>query len=447
MATSLHQLLDDVADHTERAAGPAALPDAAVALGHAGRALHRLAIDGVDRVNGSPRERMVDELAAACGAAAAPWPPGTGGAGPLTDLIGAAADVVGRLRPLMGPEERWAVAVEISAAADRCAELAHRLLPLAAPREIEAVRQAAAVIEQTAQHHPPALAAAAVLDRQMPWSDVPPGLTGTHVAAEASAALVAAISTAHERDGLTLREFRVVCATALSVSDYAAAFATRLGEDDGQPWRSAAVAWQVLSNTAAVFKDGRWDLPTNGVQSRAAIIPAALTRDLGALHTLDAGALHARPDLPLLLTHLQQSTNQLPVIAEQLHAATRRWAVEGLLRANARDLPPMEDMPEARVRQVMAGAQVQAVGPDLAPLSAAVGRAGSLSTALAAQLNQASLAGPPTQPRLTAWYADRSAGQRATAEIVSDARHVEQALAATRAPFGTGQPHSHSPDR
>ncbi|MGI8681632.1 MAG: hypothetical protein ACR2JO_05780, partial [Mycobacteriales bacterium] len=106
MATTLQQLLDQLSrravDHGSPARA-AAVEDAAGALGHARRALHRLAIDGMDRAVGSPRERMVDELAAACSAAAAPWPPGSGAAGPLTDLMGAAADFAGRLRPVLGP--------------------------------------------------------------------------------------------------------------------------------------------------------------------------------------------------------------------------------------------------------------------------------------------------------------------------------------------------------
>ncbi len=98
--------------------------------------------------------------------------------------------------------------------------------------------------------------------------------------------------------------------------------------------------------------------------------------------------------------HLQQTANQLPVIAGQLHATTSRWGIEGLLRAHARDLPAMEDMPEDRVRQVVAGQLVQAAHQDLAPLSAAVTRAGSLSTALAAELTRRPRA---CRPRSRGW--------------------------------------------
>jgi len=63
----------------------------------------------------------------------------------------------------------------------------------------------------------------------------------------------------------------------------------------------------------------------------------------------------------------------------------------------------MDDMPEDRIRQVLAGQLVQAAHQDLAPLSAAVTRAGSLSTALAAELNQTTPGVPPAQPRLAAY--------------------------------------------
>jgi len=139
----------------------------------------------------------------------------------------------------------------------------------------------------------------------------------------------------------------------------------------------------------------------------------------------------------------------LPVIAGQLHATTSRWGIEGLLRAHARDLPAMEDMPEARVRQVVAGLHVQAAHQDLAPLSAAVTRAGSLSTALAAELTRRPRA---CRPRSRGWpptTPTASPPRTAAAQMTSDARHVQQALAATRAPFGPGQPHSrgYGPDR
>jgi len=107
----------------------------------------------------------------------------------------------------------------------------------------------------------------------------------------------------------------------------------------------------------------------------------------------------------------------------------------------------MEDMPEARVRQVLAGQLAQAARQDLAPLSTAVARAGSLSTALAAELNQTAPGGPPAQPRLAAYYADRVATPHAAAQAASDARYVQQALAATRSPFGAGHHRGYSPDR
>lgn len=368
MATTAQQLLDDVTAYAAHStAGPTpTIEDAVGALAHAGRGLHRLAIDGLDTHVSSPRERMLDQLAAACDVTAGLWPP-TGG--PLTDLMGAAADIAGRARPLMGRAERWGLAVEFAATADHCAQLARRLVPRAAVAELGQVHQLAAAVERTAQANPPQ-PAGATLDRLVPVSHLPPGLTGSQVAAEASAALVTAIDCAGDRGGLTLRELRAVVAAAELSSRYLAAVAAALpGGDDGQPWRSAAVAWQVAGHAAAVFEDGhRINRPAHSdVVAWASRIPDALSHELGPATGIDPPTLNGRPDLPRLLNDLQQVANQTPLIADQLTSVTRRWAAEGQLHAYATDLPHMDDMPEDRVRQVVAGHRVMAFGVDLAP--------------------------------------------------------------------------------
>ena len=128
MATTLQQLLDGL---TERATEPqpsATIEDVTGAVAHLGRALTGLAHDGLTPGD-SMRQRTVTELAAACAAAGGLWPH-TGG--PLTDLAGAAADLVGRDRAVMGRSHRWAVTVEVAEAADHCARLGRRVLPQAA---------------------------------------------------------------------------------------------------------------------------------------------------------------------------------------------------------------------------------------------------------------------------------------------------------------------------
>jgi hypothetical protein len=86
---------------------------------------------------------------------------------------------------------------------------------------------------------------------------------------------------------------------------------------------------------------------------------------------------------------VQHVAGQLPVLADRLIAAVDRWSRTGRLYANARDLPPMDDMPEDRVTAVIAGRQVRARGTDLDPLRLAVGRAVDLSTGLTQALTRA----------------------------------------------------------
>jgi hypothetical protein len=434
MATSLQRLLDDV---TARAADASVTPaftieDTIGALGQAGRALRRLAGDGLDARVASRRGRVVAQLGASCQAAATLWPD-TGG--PLTDLMGAAADLAGRERPPVGRAERRAVCAEFAAAADQCAHLAQRLVPQATVHEFGEVRRLAAAVERDTQANPPGLAAGAVLDRLIPVTRVPAGLTGAQVAGEAAATLVATIDRAERQGGLALREFRAVTAAAeLSIRNIAAVAAALPGGDNGQPWRSAAIAWQVAGRATYLFEDGHRASRTE-VTNWANLIPDALHRHLGTAAGIDASSLRAHGDPQELITALQQVANQIPVVADQLAATTLRWAKEGRLSASARDLPQMDDMPEQRVRDVIAGHRVIASGQDLDPLTRSITRAGSLSTALADAFNRAGLAGPPMQPSLTAVYAARVRTPGSAEELVRHARDVEQAMAANRRPF------------
>ena len=102
MATTLQQLLDGLAGRATEPQPPATIEDVTGGLAHLGRALTGLAHDGLTPGN-SMRQRAAGELAAACTTAGRLWPP-TGG--PLTDLAGTAADLVGRDRDSMGRSHR-----------------------------------------------------------------------------------------------------------------------------------------------------------------------------------------------------------------------------------------------------------------------------------------------------------------------------------------------------
>jgi hypothetical protein len=161
VATTLQHLL---AGLTQRATAPrssATIKDITGALAHLGRALTGLARDRLTPGDSS-RQRTAAELAATCTAVGRLWPH-TGG--PLTDLAGAAADLIGRDRPVLGRSHRWAITVALAEVADHLAGLSHRLLPQAAVAEVTAVRRLAAAVEREAQTDPPTVIGAVVLDR------------------------------------------------------------------------------------------------------------------------------------------------------------------------------------------------------------------------------------------------------------------------------------------
>ncbi|MGY1631890.1 hypothetical protein ACI784_09325 [Geodermatophilus sp. SYSU D01186] len=376
MATALRHLLDDLAERTGAPAQTATIEDVTGALAHLGRALTGLADDGLTPT-ASARQTTATELAAACATAGRLWPR-TGG--PLTDLGGVAADLIGRERASMGRAHRWAVTVELAEVADHCAHLGRRLLPRSAAPELAFVRMIAAAVERDAQADPPTAEGTAVLDCLVPLPGPPSGATaGT--ALDASAALVAALDRALQADDLTLRDFRAAVAAAELTSRYAAISTGRAGEDAG-PLMLTGLAWQLAGRASMVFHDGHRAEPGDrrGVVAWSQTLVSALSSEVHA-HA-DAAGRRDRRELADVAAAVHRVAGELPVLADRLSAAVDRWSRTGRLYANARDLPPMENMPEERVSAVIAGQQVRASGADLDRLRVAVGRAVDLSIGL-----------------------------------------------------------------
>ncbi len=454
MSTTIRQLFRRIAADTAEAAPriPNAI-DAIGALDHAGRALHRLAEAGLDERAGGSRDLLTADLGTACRAAA--HQSGLvfgGGGGELTTCMGAAADLAGRAAFQLGRAERWAMSVEFATAADRCAALAQQVFQHSAADELSGVHRLAALVEQTAAAHPPSALGRAALDRLVPTTELRPAWAGTQVAAEAAAALVAAIDRADDRGGLSLREMRTITATAEVVSAYSAAVVAVLPPDVGEkPWRSTAVAWYVARASTEKFDDGRTNRAADDtdIVRAAQLIQAAIRYDLGPVTELDRAALHARPDLPHVLDELRLVTNQTPVLAGQLGTMARRWAGDGSLHAAARDLPVIDDIPHMRIRKIIADERIRASGPDLSDMRKAIHRAGALSTGLADALNRTADAGPPSQPHLAALYASHVNTPRAEQQLLAAAQETAHALTATRAPFQatTPRPDGPSPGR
>lgn len=446
MATSVQQLLDDIAARTAANAAWPGVNTIGNGFRHAGRALERMVEYGLDTELGGPRERLVGQLAAACEAAgAALWSAPHGGE--ISDLMGAAADLAGRSAPHLGRAERWAMSVEFSTAADRCADLAQRLLGRGEEiGELDQVRRHAASIERDAFANPPDPTARAALDRLAPVPNPLRAMIGSQVAAETAAALVAAIDRADDRGGLTLRELRTVTATAQISSQYIGAVAASLpGGDLGQPGRSAAAAWHLARDATADFDDLRWTRRTeqSDVVAAALLVQAALADDLGPVIAPRTSDLSTRRDLPQFLSELQMVANQNPVLAGQLTDVSRGWARNETLSSPV-DLVHMENMPTPWIRAHLEGRSVRAWQGNLDIMTAALDRAGSLSTAMAVDLDQIA-AGRPTQPHLTDVYARRVTGPHAGEQLLAAAQQAQQALAATRTPFRATT--THRPDR
>jgi hypothetical protein len=394
VVTTLRQLLDDLTDRAGARPAAATIEDASGALAHLGRALSGLAEDGLTPGD-SHRQRNASALAAACTTAGWLWPHS---GGPLTDLAGAAADLVGRDRSVMGRSQRWAVTAEVAEVADHCARLGRRLLPEAAAPELNVVRQWAATIERDAQADPPTAAASVVLERLVPLPGPPSGEAEVTVL-DAAAGLLAALDRAQRADDLTLRDFRAAVAAAELTSRYAALAAGMTGRDAGPPL-VAGLAWQLAGRASMVFHDGRRGAPGDrgGVVASSQALVGALRNEVGASADIGEQREHKTP---ADVAAVQQVASHMPVLADRLTMAVEHWSRTGQLFANARDLPRMEAMPEDRIQAVIAGRHVRASGADLGGLRQGVGRAADLSTGLADALNRAAGTGSVAQTHRT----------------------------------------------
>ncbi|SOC46098.1 hypothetical protein SAMN05660748_0044 [Blastococcus aggregatus] len=385
MVTTLRQLLDDVTDRAGTRPPGATIEEVSGALAHLGRALTGLAVDGLTPGD-SHRQRNAAALAAACTTAGRLWPHS---GGPLTDLAGAAADLVGRDRAIMGRSHRWAATVEVAEVADHCARLGRWLLPETAAPELDVVRQWSATIERDAQADPPTAAASVVLERLVPLPGPPSGEAEVTVL-DAAAGLLAALDRVQRADDLTLRDFRAAVAAAELTSRCAAVAAGMTGRDAGL-LLVAGLAWQLAGRASMVFHDGPRGASGDrgGVVSSSQALVSALRNEVSA--PADMGEQRGQKTSADVAAAVQEAANQIPVLADRLTLAVERWSRTGRLFANARDLPRMDVMPEDRIQAVIAGKHVRALGDDLAHIRQAVGRAADLSTGQADALNRAGI--------------------------------------------------------
>jgi hypothetical protein len=263
-----------------------------------------------------------------------------------------------------------------------------------------------------------------VLDRLVPLPGPPTGQADVTVL-DAAAGLLAALDRARRADDLTLRDFRAAVAAAELTSRYAAIAAGMAGQDTG-PLLVAGLAWHLAGRASMVFHDGRRGAPGDGegvVASAQALVRALRTEIDAPGDTVGRRDQRTPADVAAAV---RQIAAQMPVLAGRLTTAIDRWSCTGRLYANARDLPPMENMPEDRVHAVITGRQVQARGADLDRLRQVVARAADLSTGLPDALPRAVGTGSLSQRHQTDRH-DRAAQVPGGAErLLNHAQAVDR---------------------
>lgn len=378
MATTPQDLLDALGAQARRRHPAAPIEDLTTGLGHLGRGLERLAADGITTQPGTPPEDAIRAVARWCTAVADLW---QRAGGPLTDLAGVLADLAGRDSPKLTRAQRFALAVELSSAADDCARaLAEHLPPRAAAREIGELRRAAATVERSALREPPTGAAAAVLQHPVPPPGVPLIRPGAALAVDALAIVLHELETAPGHGGPTLREVRAVLAAAQMTAAHLATVIPNSPSPSAAP--SAVSAWATAAELAQPFIDGHVlarPAPSRIVRA-CAVVPVALTADglRSAAEPAETAASAARDRS----VELRRLGNLLPLLGEQIGLTVAHWARTERLLARAKDLTPAEDMPLDRVRQVVAGWRVPAEARDLQGLQRAVDQAADASLEL-----------------------------------------------------------------
>src|SRR5438067_2072001 len=100
--------MDTLRETASESRTAAALPDLTRAIGHLGRAFRWLMEDGVTATD-SDQQRAAVAASRSCLAVGRLWQEG---GGPLSDVAGVAADLIGRASRECGRAERWAIAVE-----------------------------------------------------------------------------------------------------------------------------------------------------------------------------------------------------------------------------------------------------------------------------------------------------------------------------------------------
>jgi hypothetical protein len=433
VATSLRDLFDELERALRADVDQRSSDDAVAALAHLGRGLTRLVNDGL-RHDGEGSEALaVAELATACHAASRAW---TGlPHARVSDLTGAAADVVGRIRGELGGNERWAAAIELSVTARRCARFAEAHAPYAGVPQLARVRRLASAVEQLAAAHPPEPGRVAALDRLIPIAGLPAGLPGSRIAAESSAVVADQLRRRSEdpsRPPVRLVDVLAVLLAAESTAHYATSIAATydhqtLERDEAR----TADGWRAVRHALDPFDDGtrHHPGPVSTLILWAVRQHEGLRREFAPATATTTADPTSGPHAPRVLTDLRLAVNPLPSIAASLHRVVGRWARRGDLTARANDLDPTDQ----RVAAILAGRTVTVDAVDLTDGLDALRTARLLSTALAARLDTvAGTIGEHLQAHLAASHTAELASLRVAQDLANRARLLSLATPSTR---------------
>jgi hypothetical protein len=419
VATSIHDLLDTANLHATKTDPTAAgLADAATSIGHLGRALRLLVSDGLSQDVGGYRERFVSELANACAAVAGD----SVSSSRLSLLCGAAADLVGILRPEWNHAGRWAAALAVTETTRHVAAvLSAGEQPTSGP-QLAYLRRTTVLVERTGAIEPPTARQAWLLDRPLPSP------AAAHDPARDTVGDSMLALAHHTRPGtnLSIAEVLAVCIAAETVCRH-----TPVSEDSDPTLADAAAdAWRQVRAALRPINDGsrqRHDTPPAVVAAAIRLHDSVVTGRPDASSSDDPGPL------PGLHTAIQL----LPAIAEQLRPQVQQWPATGQLHAYAADLPFRED----RVAQQLAGHRpaglIHVDTSDLTPVLHALHTAESTTAALSigapppADSDASAIATGPLQrltaanrQRLTAWRTEPKRTPPAHAPHPPDEAHL-----------------------
>jgi hypothetical protein len=368
MATALRDLLSAVTAETRTPGwSQVRADDAAGGIGAAGRALGFLVPDGIDAMPGGVHDSAVHSSQSACHAVAEGW---AGVAtGRITDLMQAAADLVGLLRGEMTRSDRWAAAVAIANVAQRCAGAAQQHAPYAGTPQLKRVAGAGAVLRQMATDDLPSKSRT-ILDRPAPAVGLPAGLDMHTVAAESTIAMCARLHVATRRagTGIALSEAAAVTHVAQSLMLLKASLATIDGVDVS-PWRASTKQWGEVRSELALLGGG--PQPSAAVGSLLHWAQRASISLDAARETVASGKLNPN-ELRDLRGASELMRAQLPEAVQDLRDARLQWQHSGALFIRARDVELGESPPPSLVSAYIADEAVRVGSSELQPLGQAL---------------------------------------------------------------------------